>query len=90
MSDKDTNPETLIEFPCDFPIKVMAQADAHVKVAIEEIMAAHPGPAGSLTARDSRTGKYVAYTVTLSFTSKTQLDETYRLFHALDGVRMVL
>lgn len=90
MTEHDKTDDTLIEFPCDFPIKVMATAEPSVKREIDKIMAAHPGPTGRVSVRDSRTGKYIAYTVVMPFTSKAQLDNTYRQLHAIEGVRMVL
>ncbi len=73
--------ESLIEYPCDFPIKVMGP---HSEVYIEEIVSlvvTHaPGfDAGQhLARRPSSTGKYIGLTITVRATSREQLDTIYR------------
>ena len=73
--------ESLIEYPCDFPIKVMGP---HTEVYIEEIVAlvvTHaPGfdAAQALVRRPSSTGKYIGLTFTVRAHSREQLDNIYR------------
>lgn len=88
MSDE----ETLIEFPCSFPIKVMGNSGPEVRDAIERTVAARAdsGVPVDIQTRPSRTGKYMSYTVTCTYQSKSELDDMYRAFTAIDGVSMVL
>ncbi|MFZ9614877.1 MAG: DUF493 family protein, partial [Candidatus Methylopumilus sp.] len=38
MSDQNTSPETLIEFPCHFPIKVMGEVHDEFTSTVIEII----------------------------------------------------
>ncbi|MFK8028615.1 MAG: YbeD family protein [Gammaproteobacteria bacterium] len=87
-----SNEETLIEFPCTFPIKVMGHSGPDIREAIERAIAekAETGLPVDIQTRPSRTGKYMAYTVTCTYQSKAELDAMYQAFTSIDGVRMVL
>ncbi len=88
MSSEDT----LLEFPCEFPIKVMGDSGPQLRKDIERAIAAHAASSlpVDIKTRPSRTGKYMAYTITCTFTSKEELDDMYRAFTAIVGVSMVL
>ncbi len=88
MSDENT----LLEFPCEFPIKVMGVSGTQVRDDIERAIAEHAASSlpVDIQTRPSRTGKYMAYTVTCTFHSKSELDAMYRAFTSIDGVSMVL
>ena len=71
--------ETLLEFPCDFPIKVMGAAtDEFRSLALGIITRpfGQPGPA-SIEERPSSGGKYLGLTITVRAESKAQLDAAY-------------
>lgn len=87
-----SNEETLIEFPCSFPIKVMGHSGPEIRQAIERAIAkkAGTGLPVDIQTRPSRTGKYMAYTVTCTYHSKVELDAMYQAFTSIDGVNMVL
>ena len=87
MAD-DSAIETLIEFPCDFPIKVMGETHAAFTAEIiKAIQTVLPNfDASNLEMRGSSGGKYISLTCTVYVTSKTQLDNVYR---ALTGHPMV-
>ncbi len=87
-----SNEETLIEFPCSFPIKVMGNSGPDIREAIERAVAqqAESGLPVDIQSRPSRTGKYMAYTVTCTYHSKAELDAMYQAFTSIDGVSMVL
>ena len=72
--------ETLLRFPCSFPIKAVGAADSAVEAVVLEILARHaPGfDASSVTTRSSRGGKWLAVTARVEATSKAQLDAIYR------------
>lgn len=73
-------PETLLRFPCTFPIKAMGPAGSGLEDAVLEILSRHAPDfdAGALEARPSRGGKWLAVTVRIEATSKAQLDAIYQ------------
>jgi putative lipoic acid-binding regulatory protein len=84
--------QSLIEYPSAFPIKVMGVnvdgfADAVVTVA-KSFDAAFD--AGSIETRSSRGGKYLGLTITVTATSREQLDELYRTLSTHPMVKVVL
>lgn len=84
--------ETLLEFPCDFPLKVMGLNQPAFEQYVVEIVRTHAGsPAlGKVDTRPSRNGRYIAVTVNFTATSKTQLDEIYRTLSASEQVLFLL
>jgi len=93
MSVGDAPPDkTLIEYPSAFPIKVMG---AHVEGFTEAIVAIarhfDPGfDAATVEARPSRAGNYLGLTITVTATSREQLDELYRTLSTHPMVKLVL
>lgn len=71
--------ETLLEFPCEFPIKVMGAATDEFRSLALGIVTRHFGPlaAGSIEERPSSGGKYLGLTITVRAESKAQLDAAY-------------
>jgi putative lipoic acid-binding regulatory protein len=84
--------DTLIEFPCDFPIKVMGETREDFADAIVRAIQAHLPEfhAGNTELRASSGGRYVSLTCTVHVTSKPQLDDIYRMLTAHPMVRVVL
>ncbi len=84
--------ETLLEFPCDFPLKIMGLADAALAQAVLAVVVRHaPGFDGaSMEMRASSGGKYVSLTCTIKATSKAQLDALYMELTAHPLVKVVL
>lgn len=84
--------ETLIEFPCDFPIKVMGET--HVDFSseiIKTIQAQLPSfDASHIEMRGSSGGKYISLTCTVHVSSKPQLDDIYRALTAHPMVKFAL
>lgn len=93
MSTPDVPPErSLIEYPSAFPIKVMG---AHVEGFTEAIVAVarrfDPGfDAGTVESRPSRGGNYLGLTITITATSREQLDALYRELSSHPMVKVVL
>ena len=87
---KDT--ETLIEFPCDFPIKVMGETHADFSTEIiKTIQQKLPSfNASQIELRGSSGGKYMSLTCTVHVTSKAQLDNIYRALSAHPMTKFVL
>ena len=84
--------ETLIEFPCDFPIKIMGETrDDFTDTIIAVIRSQLPDfDASGVEMRASSGGRYLSLTCTVHVTSKPQLDDIYRLLTAHPMVKVVL
>ena len=93
LPEEPENPqETLIEFPCGFPIKVMGETHADFSKemikAIQSVIASFD--ASQIEMRGSSGGKYISLTCTVYVTSKLQLDDVYRALTAHPMVKFVL
>ena len=84
--------ETLIEFPCDFPIKVIGETHAEFsKEMIKTIQSVIANfDANQIEMRGSSGGKYISLTCTVYVSSKMQLDDVYRALTAHPMVKFVL
>ncbi len=71
--------ESLIEYPCAFPIKIMGVADEALVESVLAIVCRHDPQfdPGSMERRSSATGKYLGLTCTITATSRAQLDALY-------------
>lgn len=89
----DIPPEqSLIEYPCDFPIKVMgAHVEGYVEAMVHVARAFDPGfDASKVEQRPSKAGNYLGVTLTVRVTSREQLDELYRTLTTHPMVKIVL
>jgi putative lipoic acid-binding regulatory protein len=89
----DSRKESLIEYPSRFPIKVMGEnvnGFVHAITHIAEQFDPHFDPAHSLELRESSGGKYLGVTITITATSREQLDEIYRTLTSHPMVKVVL
>ncbi|MGZ8153924.1 MAG: HP0495 family protein [Burkholderiales bacterium] len=84
--------ESLIEYPCDFPIKVLGRTQAGFAQTILEIVRNHaPDFDGStLQMKTSKHGKYLSVTCVIRASSRQQLDDLYRELCGHPMVVMVL
>ena len=84
--------ETLLEFPCDFPIKVMGATRDDFAQAILEVVLRHAPDfeAASMEMRPSRAGNYLSVTCTIRATSKPQIDALYLELTAHPYVKIAL
>jgi len=84
--------ESLIEYPSAFPIKVMgANADGFADAVVAIARQFDPGfDAATVEMRPSSGGKYLGVTVTITATSREQLDELYRTLSTHPLVKVVL
>jgi putative lipoic acid-binding regulatory protein len=88
----DAAAKSLIEYPCHFPIKVMGKKDEGLIAAVVQI-ASHFDPGfdpGTVELRESKGGKYQSLTITITATSREQLDELYRTLSTHPMVQFVL
>ena len=81
MSDSyQPEEESLIEFPCDFPVKVMGAAIPEFHSTIDKIAKKHDPEFISEETKQkvSKTGKYVSLTLNIHAKDKAQLDSIYQ------------
>jgi putative lipoic acid-binding regulatory protein len=88
----DPRKDSLIEYPSQFPIKVMG---AKVEGFVHAITAiAHQFDpqfdASTIELRDSKAGNYLGVTLTITATSREQLDDLYRALSSHPMVKVVL
>ncbi|MGL4768336.1 MAG: YbeD family protein [Formosimonas sp.] len=70
---------TLLEFPCEFPLKIMGKRVDEFAQTIAELVVQHApdfDPA-TMEMRPSSSGKYLGLTCTINATSQKQLDDLY-------------
>lgn len=89
MPDTDNS---LLNFPCDFPVKVMGHAADDFDALVVEIVLRHVQtlPDGAVQRRPSKQGTYVSITVTVNAHSQAQLDNLYRELSGHARILMVL
>jgi len=87
-----TERETLLEFPCDFPVKAMGRAEEDFDALVVEIVRRHAPDLreSAVVSRPSKGGKWVSVTVTIQATSQEQVDAIYRSLSDHDRVVMAL
>jgi len=83
---------SLLEFPCDFPIKIMGKADPKLHDAILKILAAHAPDfhADDLKLNKSKNGNYNAFTAIIHAKNQLQLDAIYQALSDHELVLMAL
>jgi putative lipoic acid-binding regulatory protein len=84
--------QSLIEYPSAFPIKVLgAHVDGFVEAVVMIAREFDPGfDATTVEIRPSKAGNYLGVTVTVTATSREQLDELYRTLTTHPMVKVVL
>jgi uncharacterized protein len=84
--------ESLIEYPSLFPIKVMGHKVDGLVHAITEVAKAFDPQfdASTVELRESKAGNYLGVTITVTATSREQLDELYRTLSTHPMVKVVL
>jgi uncharacterized protein len=84
--------ESLIEYPSDFPIKVMGAMHDSFAQTIVEVVTRHDPTfhAGKVDMRPSTKGNYLSLTITFRATSREQLDNVYRELSGHPMVKFVL
>jgi uncharacterized protein len=84
--------ESLIEFPCDFPIKVMGKTHPEFAQTIAMVIRTFDGgfDETAIETRPSSGGNYTGLTVTVRVTSQVHLDDIYRALTGHPMVKIVL
>ena len=72
--------DSLIEYPCEFPLKIFGQQQAGFAQAVLEVVNKHDPDfvAASMEMRASRNARYISLTCTVHATSREQLDAIYQ------------
>lgn len=88
----DPRKESLIQYPSPFPIKVMGpKVDGFVHAITTIAREFDPTfDAGTVELRDSSAGNYLGITITVTATSRQQLDDLYRALTSHPMVKVVL
>jgi len=88
----DARKDSLIEYPSAFPIKVMgANVDGFVHAVTHVARQFDPDfDASTIELRDSKGGNYLGVTITVTATSREQLDDLYRALSSHPMVKVVL
>ena len=84
--------DTLFNFPCDFPLKVMGRRTDDFRSIVLGIVQKHAGAieAAQIEERPSKDGNYLSLTCTFSAQSREQLDALYRELTSCEKVLIVL
>ena len=84
--------DSLIEYPCEFPLKIFGLHQAGFASAVLGVVSRHdPGFApSSMEMRESRTARYASLTCTVHATSREQLDALYQELCDHPAIVMVL
>jgi len=88
----DPRKESLIEYPSRFPIKVMGtKVDGFVNAVTTIARQFDPDfDASTVELRDSSAGHYLGITITVTATSRQQLDDLYLALTSHPMVKIVL
>ena len=90
----DPNKETLLEFPCRFPVKAMGRSAPGFEATVVQSGRRHAGLWQGddlpVTRNPSKAGKYTAVTVVIEATSREQLDAIYQDLTDCPDVLMAL
>ncbi len=87
-----TADDSIMEFPCEFPVKVMGYATQEFELEVIQIFRKHVPDLSenAVKRRESSANKYAALTVTITATSRDQLDNIYQDLTASEAVIMAL
>mgnify|MGYP006276323037 FL=1 len=97
MAEKDiqknaVQEESLLEFPCDFLIKVMGETSDIFAATMLEVIREHEPKfdASKIEMRGSSSGKFISLSCSVYVESKPQLDTIYRALTSHPLVKFVL
>ena len=92
MNAAATPDESLLQFPCDFPIKVMGAGAAGFRALVVELVRQRAPDLDEVRVqvRDSRAGRYQSVTVIVNARSREQLDAIYQDLSGHPHIKLVL
>ena len=91
-SDETEPKESLLEFPCQFPIKMMGRSSDDFRSIAVALVEKHTGKVTSSAIRSapSSNGKFVSITVDIEAQSQAQLDAIYHDLTASQDILVAL
>ena len=84
--------EKLLNFPCDFPIKMMGRDQSEFREAAVALVEQHAGeiPDDAIRTASSRNGNFLSITITIKAKNQEQLDDIYRDLAEHDEILVAL
>jgi putative lipoic acid-binding regulatory protein len=81
-----------IEFPCDYPIKIVGENHADFTATVVEMTQRHAPEVtlAQVRVRNSREGRYASVTITIRATGEAQLRRLHADLQTYSAVRLVL
>ncbi len=72
--------ETLLEFPCEFPIKLMGKHTDEFALIVSTLVEKHTGALddSAIESSLSKNDRFISITITITAQSKQQLDSIYQ------------
>lgn len=92
QNKQDSQADSLIEYPCAFPLKIMGLVHEELSATVLTIVTRHDPDFDVTTVeyRNSTGGKYVSLTCTVTATSRRQLDAIYMDLTSHPLIKVVL
>ena len=92
MNEEIKLSHSLIEYPCEFPIKIFGQQQVGFAQAVLEVVNKHDPSfaAATMEMRASKNARYISLTCTVRATSHEQLDALYQELCDHPSIVMVL
>ncbi len=84
--------EKLLDFPCDFPIKMMGRDQPEFRETAVALVEQHAGeiPGNAIRTALSRKGNFLSITITITAKNQQQLDDIYRDLTEHDEILVAL
>lgn len=81
-----------LEFPCNYPIKVICANEPEVGALVGAIVSEHaPGfDRESIVIQESRNGNFVSLRISFEATDRAQLDAMHKAITSVSYVKMVI
>ena len=85
-------PDEIMEFPCEFPLKVMGDSEGIFRETVLAIVEQHVPDLdpSRVESRESRSGKYTSLTIPFTAESRAQLDALYQALTDCEAVKVAL
>jgi uncharacterized protein len=82
----------LVQFPCEYPIKVVVRGQAAVRLEIDPVMVRHAGPAAlqRVSERPSAQANFLSITYLIEAQSEAQIAALFADLKSCNSVLMVL
>ena len=80
----------LIDFPSEFHFKAVGVNNAEFKDAVLQVFSKHLQDDFKISDNPSKNNKFIAFNVTITATSRQQLDDIYSELHKIEGLQMLL